>query len=103
MSILNKQSSANESKDKNEVEEFHPNVDNEEQSMEDTDYNESSVFNTSEIEEEIIHQGALSVVSQFNIRRSKYLIDPDSTFKMVWDIVNFILIIYQSIVVPYRI
>ena len=81
---------------------FHPQAD-EIPSEEDTDYHESSIFNTSDIEEEIIQQGVLSVVSQFNIQRSKYIIDPDSTFKMIWDVLNFIFIIYQSIIIPYRI
>lgn len=53
--------------DVEESEEFQPKADS---SGEETDYHESSVFNTSEIEEEIVQQGVLSVVSQYNIMRS---------------------------------
>lgn len=68
-----------------------------------TDYNETSCFHTSEIEEEIVQQGVFSIVSQYNSKRSEWIIEPDSSFKMYWDIMNFILIIYQTLVTPYRI
>lgn len=75
----------------------------EEASEEGSDYNESDVFHTTEIEEEIINQGVLSVVSQYGTTRSSFIIEPDSSYKMTWDILNFLLILYQCIVVPYRI
>jgi hypothetical protein len=84
--------------------EFHPDADKEHSvEVSETEYNESSIFNTSEIEEDIIHQGALSIVSQFNVTRSKWVFGPDSNYKISWDVFNFVLIIYQSLVVPYRI
>ena len=70
---------------------------------EDMDEIFSTLMNTTEIDEEIINQGCLVVVNQFGTQKSKFLIDPDSSYKGLWDLFNFLLIVYQSIVTPFRI
>lgn len=38
-----------------------------------------------------------------NMHRSKLIIFPESTFKSIWDLIGFIFIIIQSIVIPFNI
>ena len=47
-------------------------------------------------------EGMLSAVELLHQSTSYFMISPNSTLKLIWDIVGFGIIIYQSIVSPYR-
>ena len=36
-----------------------------------------------------------------NLHKSRYIIHPDNVGKTMWDLFGFVLILYQSIAVPY--
>ena len=42
-------------------------------------------------------------LSESKVKKSVLVFSPDSTGKAFWDVMGFFFVIYQSIVVPYRI
>lgn len=38
----------------------------------------------------------------YNVEKSKYTIAPDSTLKILWDLLGMVFITYQGIVIPFR-
>ena len=44
----------------------------------------------------------LSLNEKLSYERSPFVIFPDSRFKSIWDIIAFIFILYQSIVMPLK-
>ena len=44
----------------------------------------------------------ISVNERFNSDRSKYVLFPDSNFRTFWDLISFLLILYQSLIVPFK-
>lgn len=63
----------------------------------------TSDFNISQVDGDMINEGILAVVHEYTDEKSFWIIDPDSSYKSYWDIMNFILIIYQAIISPFRI
>lgn len=44
----------------------------------------------------------LSINEKINVDRSRLVIFPDSQFKSFWDMISFAFILYQSILVPFK-
>ena len=42
-------------------------------------------------------------ISDSNIEKSKWVFYPDDFLKIIWDLIGFFFIIYQAVLVPYRI
>ena len=64
--------------------------------------NSSLRENESDLDEQIDDQGILDAVEHHNQKRSCGIFLPDATYKVIWDFIGFICIIYQSIVIPFR-
>lgn len=54
-------------------------------------------------EEDELDKDIMSAVSEFDSNKSWGIFRPDSNYHMVWDLVGFFIIFYQTVVVPYRI
>lgn len=54
---------------------------------------------TEELEEE---DDMLSMNERLNVERSRFIVYPDSNLRFVWDIISFFFILYQSIVLPFK-
>ena len=54
-------------------------------------------------DEDELDRNIMSAVSEFDSNRSRGVFRPDSNSHMLWDFFGFLVIFYQSIVVPYRI
>lgn len=55
---------------------------------------------TEELEEE---DDMLTMNARLNVERSYLIIFPDSNLRFVWDLLSFCFILYQAIVLPYKI
>lgn len=44
----------------------------------------------------------LNVNEKMNVERSRYVIYPDSQFKSFWDMLSFSLVLYQSLILPFK-
>jgi hypothetical protein len=64
--------------------------------------NAQSIANQ-DVDKNDLDKDIMSLVSEFDTHRSIAIFRPDSTCHMLWDILGFVVIIYQSIIVPYRI
>lgn len=49
-----------------------------------------------------LYDELLDNVVNFNVEKSRGVIPPDSLFKIIWDVLGMIFILYQVIVIPYR-
>ncbi len=54
---------------------------------------------TSEMEEE---DDMIAFNEKMNIDKSQYILFPDSNYRFIWDLFSFIFILYQAIVLPYK-
>lgn len=52
-----------------------------------------------ELEEE---DELMTINERLNLRKSRFVIFPDSTFRGFWDMVSFAMILYQGIVLPLK-
>ena len=45
----------------------------------------------------------ITLNQKMNIEKSQYIMFPDSNYRFVWDLLSFLFILYQAIVLPYKI
>ena len=56
-----------------------------------------------ELDEDELDRDIMSAVSEFDSNKGCLVINPNNNYKMTWDLLGFLIIFYQSIVIPYRI
>lgn len=50
-----------------------------------------------------LYDDLVETVVNYNIEKSKWVFSPDDGWKIVWDLIGMLFIIYQGVVVPFRI
>lgn len=61
------------------------------------------ILSTFEQEQMEIESHILKAVQDIDNKKSRFLINPENYFYTVWDYMGFLIIIYQSIVIPFRV